>query len=223
MMASTNYPISGRTMDLGSFPGLNFEMQSYPRGVKLSGNCLGDRSRYGMVGIVPLEASIIELRFMVTGGINDQGLSCDVQTLLNTQYPKPLNDSRKDLHMLNFCQWALSQHSSTNTVEQALTNGSVHVHAGSAFDGNGQHYSLRDSSGRSIVVEYTVAKQQVYVDLNDGSTGFGIMTNEPEYPCQVRAVQHYEWKQTLARPAAPTPGSFYPDDRFLRIHEVKSA
>ena len=64
----------------------------------------------------------------------------------------------------------------------------------------------------------------MYQDLNDkGKTGWGIMTNEPEFPWHVRAVQHYEWKQTLARSATVIPGGYYPDDRFLRIHQSKSA
>jgi penicillin V acylase-like amidase (Ntn superfamily) len=48
-------------------------------------------------------------------------------------------------------------------------------------------------------------EQQVYDDLNDGKDGFGVMTNEPEYPWHVRAVQHYEWKQTCARSATVGP------------------
>lgn len=64
----------------------------------------------------------------------------------------------------------------------------------------------------------------VYTDGNDGGkTGFGIMTNEPEYPWQVQNVKHYMWKQALARPATTMPGTFYPDERFLRIHLVKEA
>lgn len=87
----------------------------------------------------------------------------------------------------------------------------------------GIHHSLRDANGHSIVVEFVAGAMQVYQDLNDGgSTGWGIMTNEPEYPWMVRNVQHYEWKRGLARPAAAMPGAWYPDERFLRIHLVKA-
>ena len=62
----------------------------------------------------------------------------------------------------------------------------------------------------------------MYQDLNDGGkTGWGIMTNEPEYPYMVRMVQHFEWKQHLARPSTSMPGAFYPDERFLRLHLVR--
>ena len=110
-------------------------------------------------------------------------------------------------------------------MRDALLNGSIHVHAGKFFDGSsGQHFVLRDSKGLSLVVEYVGGEQQVYQDLNDGGkTGWGIMTNEPEFPWHVRALQHYEWKQTLARSATTIPGGYYPDDRFLRIHQSKSA
>ena len=32
-------------------------------------------------------------------------------------------------------------------------------------------------------------RSTAWQDLNDGQKGFGIMTNEPEYPWQVQAVQ----------------------------------
>ena len=64
---------------------------------------------------------------------------------------------------------------------------------------------------------------QVYDDPNDGKEGYGLMTNEPEYPWQLRALRHFSWKQGLARPSVAMPGSFYPDERFLRLHLVKSA
>ena len=34
-------------------------------------------------------------------------------------------------------------------------------------------------------------------------------------------VQHFEWKQSLARPSTSLPGAFYPDERFLRLHLVR--
>jgi hypothetical protein len=48
----------------------------------------------------------------------------------------------------------------------------------------------------------------VYDDPNDGKLGFGLMTNEPEYPFQLRNVQHYMWKQQMARPAVTMPGTW---------------
>lgn len=48
------------------------------------------------------------------------------------------------------------------------------------------------------------------------------MTNEPTFDWQVKNIDHYEWKRTLARQAVATPGNFYPEERFLRVHMIKS-
>merc|ERR1712061_899424 len=37
------------------------------------------------------------------------------------------------------------------------------------------------------------------------------------------AQRHLQWKQSLARPAVTMPGAWYPDERFQRIHLVKSS
>jgi penicillin V acylase-like amidase (Ntn superfamily) len=213
--------LSGRTTDLGSSPGLSFEMRTLARGSKTLGTKLlpGGVNPYGFLGIVPVEFNQ-SVAPMVTAGINEKGLTCDMQTLITTKMPPPLNSSA-DLFVELFCEWALGGFESVDDVHAALLNASrVHVYGDALESGaNGQHYSLRDSTGRSIVVEWVGGSQQVYWDLDDkGKTGWGIMTNEPEYPWMVRMVQHFEWKQSLARPSTSIPGAFYPDERFLRIH-----
>ena len=140
---------------------------------------------------------------MITAGINEHGLTCDMQTLITTKMPAASNTSA-DLFVELFCQWALGGFADTDSVRAALLNASaVHVFGSELESGsNGQHYSLRDANGRSLVVEWVGGTQQVYQDLDDhGKTGWGIMTNEPEYPYMVRMVQHFEWKQSLARPS----------------------
>ena len=216
--------LSGRTTDLGSIPGLTFEMQSLPRSSKVLGSKLlpGGVTQYGYLGINPTLVGK-SVGPMVAAGINEKGLTCDMQTLITTEMPPPSNTTA-DLFIELFCQWALGGFADTDSVRAALLNSSrVHVYGSSLESGaKGQHYSLRDAAGRSLVVEWVGGKQQVYQDLDDdGKTGWGIMTNEPEYPYMVRMVQHFEWKQSLARPSTSIPGAFYPDERFLRIHLVK--
>ena len=217
--------LSGRTTDLGSIaPGLSFEMRTLPRGTEAPGAKLlpGGKTQHGILAIVPTEFTI-RIGPMITAGINEHGLTCDMQTLITTKMPAASNTSA-DLFVELFCQWALGGFADTDSVRAALLNASaVHVFGSELESGsNGQHYSLRDANGRSLVVEWVGGTQQVYQDLNDhGKTGWGIMTNEPEYPYMVRMVQHFEWKQSLARPSTSLPGAFYPDERFLRIHLIR--
>jgi penicillin V acylase-like amidase (Ntn superfamily) len=49
----------------------------------------------------------------------------------------------------------------------------------------GQHFVVRDSSGSSLVVEFLLGQVVLYRDHNDnGTTGFGVMTNEPAFAWQ---------------------------------------
>ena len=216
--------LSGRTTDLGGSKLLAFEMRTLPRGSSVLGSKLlpGGVTSYGYLGVVPTVVSK-QVAPMVTAGINEQGLTCDMQTLITTQMP-PKSNSSSDLFVELFCQWALGGFNDTDGVRAALLDPQrVHVYGSHLESGvNGQHYSLRDRHGRSLVVEWVGGSQQVYQDLDDhGVTGWGIMTNEPEYPWMVRMVQHFEWKQGLARPSTSVPGAFYPDERFLRLHLLR--
>ena len=50
----------------------------------------------------------------------------------------------------------------------------------------------------------------------------GVFTNEPTFDWHQQNIEHYEWKRTLARQAVAIPGNFYPEERFLRVHMVKT-
>lgn len=49
-----------------------------------------------------------------------------------------------------------------------------------------------------------------------------MFTNEPTFDWHQKNIEHYEWKRTLARQSVAVPGNFYPEERFLRTHMVKS-
>jgi len=162
----------------------------------------------------------------IQAGMNSAGLSCDVQTLIGTSYPKfPSDDSITPIDVLVFCEWALASYPSVNDVANALlpdpdTNEPAKfvVVGPDAF---GSHFSLRDADGVSIVVEFLDGQTMVHFDANDGVSGFGIMTNEPPYPWHVENTMHMNWKRSMARPAVAIPGNFYPDERYLRLHLLK--
>ena len=219
---SNQYHLSVRTMDLGT--PIDFVVATSPIRTKLVGRSRStpEVSTVGFVGMVPHVAGL-DADGMITAGLSEAGVSCDEQTLIGTQYAAKTNTPH-DLEASYFCQWVLGTSTSVHEVKQALLNGSTVV-VGDAItnDSNGQHWSVRDKTGASIVVEYIHGTPRVYDDGNDeGVTGFGIMTNEPQWPWHVANVQHYMWKQTMARSATVIPGNYYPDERFLRIHLIKS-
>ena len=195
-------------MDLGSWE--DFELVSKPP---------EDQDSLGYVGIYPVarHTDRIGIERGVAAGMNIAGLSCDMQTLTNSEYPpKPAAD-KIAVFIGFFCDWALSTFETTGDVKNALQN-THSVYGPSAFS---QHFALRDADGKSIVIEFLDGKQLIHDDLNDGKEGFGIMTNEPPYPWHVEKVKHYEWKKSLAKPLLDAPGAFYPEHRFLRLHSLK--
>lgn len=206
----TNYRISARTMDLGSG---KFGLITIPRGTKYNDSI----TKYGFVGFYPIEGSLA-LEGVVTGGLNEMGLSCDMQTLIGTDYP-PINPNGTNIMNAYFCRWAIGNFANVSQVKSALP----HITVWGTNDLS-QHFVVRDANGMSIVIEFMNKQMQIYEDNNDdGKTGFGVMTNEPPFPIQVANVHHMLWKQTMARPSISIPGSWYPDERFMRAYMIKSA
>ena len=160
-LMSNDYMISGRTMDLGPIPGLEWSLSTSPRGTALHPEAGPVRTaKYGIVGIVADRP--VKMPAMVTGGLNEAGLSCDEQTLITTDMPPKTNTSA-DVNVEYFCQWALSNFASTDEVRGALLNGSAHIWGTNATSGSsGLHHSLRDAEGRSAVVEYVDGETHVY-------------------------------------------------------------
>uniref|UniRef100_A0A6U1CY85 Choloylglycine hydrolase/NAAA C-terminal domain-containing protein n=1 Tax=Rhizochromulina marina TaxID=1034831 RepID=A0A6U1CY85_9STRA len=208
--------ISARTMDLGYGA---FSLAAVPRG-QGGGNA---SSSLGYVGAYAVLEKFpkVGVEQVITAGINEAGLSCDMQTLEGSSYPPYPGPNARPVMVGVFCTWVLSTFRSVDEVHEALASGAAVVYGP---DGFAQHFVVRDATGVSLVAEFVDQTTRLYLDGNDnGETGFGIMTNEPEFPFHLTNAQHLEWKLGLARPAVNTPGNFYPDERFLRLHLLKSA
>lgn len=208
-----SYGLTVRTMDLAA-NGAVYAIETRPvgfEGVKVSSHgylALVDASKPKVMGDI------------VFAGLNDGGLSCDVNALIFpwTKYPEISNSSAINLGVGKLCQWALENFESVSELKQGLTR--VNFFGDIDF---GIHFALRDAHGQGVVIEFLDGKMEIYDDDNDqGKTGFGIMTNEPPLLWQLSAIRHMQWKQSLARPSVAMPGAWYPDERFQRIYLVKT-
>lgn len=203
------FGLSVRTMDLGVGP--HFALRTVPRGLK---DPKGQPAKHGalvsvMVGNGTAHSGLSKVLLsndVVAAGLNEAGLSCDLHALLNSSYPAPSNSSA-DLSLYLLCNWALANFASVDEVKSALSSGRVHLWGPPDGGADGVHFILRDSTGMGVAVEFMERSTKVYEDGNDGVTGVGVFTNEPEYPWQVGNVRHYLWKQSLARPATAMPGA----------------
>lgn len=203
-------------MDLGGL--FNFTLTSWPRGSSLPSH-LEDtyKSNFGVLAITANWFGDKRYGFpsFFADSLNEKGLSCGLQTLVGTQYQER-SLIKENIFAGDFCFWAAKQFSSVEEVQSALSKASIW-----GPDAVAQHFILHDATGKGLIVELVGGKQHVYLDSNDGISGFGITTNEPTLDWHLDNVRHYEWKRTLARQAVPVPGSWYPEERFLRIHMVK--
>jgi penicillin V acylase-like amidase (Ntn superfamily) len=100
---NNEYRLSVRTMDLGSAP-VSFGALTVPKGTPLQWHATP--ATHAFVGFATREAGVL-LPHIVSAGLNDQGVSCDMQTLLGTQYPNASsapNASATDVGVDNFCE-----------------------------------------------------------------------------------------------------------------------
>jgi len=226
---NASFRLSARTMDLGDM--LDWEVNAMPRGQK--SDVLGTSwvSKYGYVAFTPrsvevlnrnvkidgIDLGIFTARDIVSEGMNEAGLTCSFLTLTNSSFQAYnwLHPSR-NIMSYSLCKWALENFASVAEVQAALPQ--MHVFLDTAI-----HFAFQDTGKKILVAEFINKEQLLHEDLNDGVDTFGIMTNEPRFEWQLQNVKHLEWKRTLSRSAVSVPGNWYPDERFLRVHLVKSA
>ena len=176
-----------------------------------------DNSKYGVLGLTGNWFGDDKYGFpsLFADSINEVGLSCGLQTLINTKY-QSRSLLRENVFAGTFCIWATSHFANVLEVKEAL--GKVSVWGPDLL---AQHFILHDALGTGLILEVIDGEQRLYIDSNDQNPGVGITTNEPSLDWHWENIKHYEWKRTLARQAIVIPGNFYPDDRFLRIHMIK--
>lgn len=223
-ITNTTYRMSVRTMDLGEDGGWN--LTTVPKGVLRTqhvappvGKALAWTSLYGYVGF-----SAPKYGFPINGAVgealNEAGLSCGALALTPSKMTPP-STTRPNLHFSYMCQWAVEQFETVAQVRAALEH-DVQLWGHGVQEKDYTHWVLRDARGMSLVVE-TPADGTLHLtdDPNDGESGFGIMTNEPPIEYHILNAQHLKWKRTLVRQAVGVPGSWYPEERFMRVLMVK--
>lgn len=218
-MNFTNFKLSGRTLDL-SFD-RNWTITSWPVSEtnEVKSQPLVDwGSKYGALAITGNWFGDDKWGFPSLFGdsINEKGLSCSLLTLIDTQYEE--KDSKKyNVFAGLFCFFAAQTFANVNELQQALADIAIW-----GPDGLAQHFIVKDATGATLVIELKGGEQQVYLDKNDGTDGFGVVTNEPTFDWHLENIKHHEWKKSRTRAAVTIPGTFYPDDRYLRAHMLKA-
>ena len=209
--------MSGRTLDLGAMS--NWTVSTWPAGD--TSHMTDDMKWESKYGVMAFTGNWLgDDKWLAPSffgdSLNDQGLSCSLLTLVDTQYEER-SDDKTNIFAGLVCHWATQMYSNIYDVYNNLENINI-----VGPDALAQHFVLRDATGTSLIIEMVNGLKVTYIDKNDGIDGFGIMTNEPTFDYHLTNIKHYEWKRSLVRQAIPIPGSFYPEERYLRVHMLKS-
>jgi len=223
--ANTTYRLSVRTMDLGLDGGWVLstvpvgQVRTQQKQAPPIGKSLQWTSTVGYVGFssprfgFPMDNAVGE-------ALNERGLSCGALALTPSKTTPP-SAERPNLHFSMLCAWAVELYTTVDQVRNALTH-EVQLWGHGEGGKDYTHWVLRDATGASLVIE-TPADGTLHLhdDPNDGMRGFGIMTNEPAFEYHLMNGQHLAWKRGLVRQAIGVPGTWYPEDRWMRILMVK--
>ena len=216
------YHIEGRTMDLAL--NISHNEAFYFVGQKNTSDVVVDAdkipvnqlaswtNKYGYWGRNAFNTPLI------TDGMNTQGLSVALQTMI-AKYPtyNPA-DKRPVLSVFELGNYVLSQAKDVPEAlkllqSRQLVTAAIKVKDGTYIKDIPVHFSLRDSKGNSAVIEFMDGKIQIY-----NSAG-NVMTNDPAYPQQLANAEKYKNinskidNNTLLK---GVPGSLTSLDRFVR-------
>ena len=218
-----------RTMEGGEI--FNSTVSVIPKGTEYQGTIpngaqagLSWTSKYGMVGMNTYGLPVI------TDGMNEAGLAAG-----NLMFPGfsgyQLFDPAKSAETIaqyEVITWILSNFSKVDEVKEAIKT--IRVCKGpEAVVGNLElHYTVHDSQGGSIVIEYVKGELHVY------DNPMGVMTNSPSFDWHLTNLSNYVNLTSVNAASSTTagvttsglgqgtgmlglPGDYTPPSRFVRM------
>jgi choloylglycine hydrolase len=177
--------VNGRSMEFG------IELDSKPF-VRRRGEVMQSRTpdetpdrnglqwtvKYGYVGMNVRELSL------VVDGLNECGLSVGTLWLPGSKYQEAKDPSRA-LSVLLVNDWLLGTCASVADVRAALPTVDVWAYTPMKEMLSPIHWTVHDTSGCSIVIEYTAGELHIY------DNQIAVTTNAPVFPWHVENVRNY--------------------------------
>ncbi len=169
-------------------------------------------------------------------GMNEKGLGCaGLNFPIYVSYSKEDIEGKTNIPVYNFLLWVLANFSSVEEVKEALKNANiVDIPINKNIPNTTLHWMISDITGKSIVVEQTKEKLNVF------DNNIGVLTNSPTFDWHVANLNQYiglrynqvqEFKlggQSLTALGQGTglvglPGDFTPASRFIRVAFLRDA
>jgi choloylglycine hydrolase len=186
LMNNNKNVVVGRSMEFG-MP-LSSQIVIFPRNEKwlskLENNeeGLSWTSRYAYISVTSFDLTL------VTDGMNEQGLSLGTLWFETASYPDVTNTKKSQtINMLDFGNWILGSFSNVKEVKQAMNDISIWFHKISQLNNTipPVHFSIHDTSGKSLVIEFINEK------MNVSDNEIGVLTNTPEFSWHKTNLSNY--------------------------------
>ena len=186
---------AGRTMELSME--LPYVVASIPKGHQFTSvveghSALNFESKYSIFAIAVPNGNVNDLK--IVEGMNDQGLTFSVLAYAGASGPADSAAKTKAmLAVIDLGAWVLSQFANVTEVKAALAENTAMLTALAPLHGavTPFHFVIHDRSGKSIVVEYSNNKQNVY------DNPVGVMTNGPDFPWHLTNLNNYSFLNNL--------------------------
>lgn len=229
----------GRTLELSIE--LPYQISRFPKALPLTSQANGFQAlawsvKFPFLGITmpaippkPGEESTADV-LKVIEGMNTAGLTFSVQSYAQAGGAEVTGDgTRAALSACDIGAWVLSQFSTVNEVKEALADLEVLVEPVPILGGLKMpfHYSVHDTAGNSIVIEFHHGVRTIY------DNPVGVMTNAPQFAWHLTNLDNYTFLSNIDRSKATfgnyqaeqpgagiakagVPGSDTSVDRFIR-------
>lgn len=186
---------AGRTMELTV--DVPYVLASIPKGYAFTSSVEGHaplkfQSKYAFFGIAVPNGSLADLKFVE--GMNDQGLTFSVLAYAGASGPADnAAKTRAMLAAVDLGSWTLGQFATVSDIKTALSDNPVVLTSLAQLHGAKTpfHFVAHDRSGKSIVIEFSEGKQNVY------DNPVGVMTNGPEFKWHLTNLNNYTFLSNL--------------------------
>lgn len=182
-------PYAGRTLELSME--LPYQVAYFPSGTKFGSKAdqhhvLDFDAKHAFVAIGVIDPT--DKKFKAIQGVNDKGLTFSMLSYPDAEGPEnTFSKNQAVLAAIDLGAWTMAQFDTVEAVKAELerqpvlvTNLFSNIDFGTPF-----HYTLHDASGKSIVIEFSNGKQNVY------DNPVGVMTNGPDFPWHMTNLNNY--------------------------------
>ncbi|APX72241.1 choloylglycine hydrolase family protein [Companilactobacillus allii] len=186
--STDNQEFFGRTQEYNLE--YDYVLAQFPRDYVVDISASKWKTKYSVIGV----SARIDHQLMPTvlDGLNEFGLACSTQyfaedNIYNTM-DEIIEEGKSPVYAEQFIFYILSMCKDIDDVKQILKSVAIPNSSIVQKTGLPQHFFIKDGSGRSIVVEPSIAAE---FGFNVYENKIGVMTNSPSFDWQVTNLKNY--------------------------------